>query len=318
MNTPTSETPVEAGLRLIKSSAPYRNAGGNLEAGWLRYKTNNPGEYGRLRAFLDECVKNAPLGTIPPRPAQDFLTAWAQGFALLGESGLPFKLAPPVEPLVVGAILVNAGSCPVEWLERLNVTHVCAEATAANFRELAFAEKWGQFTLGSFYVSRGLVAADKAALTEIIDVGLPPLQQPNAFTMVDTEVFKDDQFPGDGMDAQDQLFSWMDTFIDLDLYNITFARHQDATVVNHRSMKENNVEFVGEAYDEFGITEDLRFCTSKMQSQGWNRPHLCLGDKGITATVVSSLRSLLPELGGVWLWAPEQSGGEILRLEGVL
>lgn len=317
-----TETTVEAGLRLLKSSNPYKLSGGNLEAGWVRYKKSNPGEHSRLVAYLSTCVTASPNHEAPNRPAQDFVTSWAQGWAFIAEGGLPFREAPPVQKLVVGAILVTAGNMPVEWLDRVEFTHVCTEVSANNLAELSIDAKWGHFIRGGFYVSRGLIEADKAAIAAILD---DPQNDFLEFFVVDTEALKDDQFPGDGMAAQDGLFGWLGSEV-ANPYNITFVRHQDATVVNHQSMKDHDIEYLGEAYlgggpnNPDGWTDDVAFCVAKMQALGWEFPHVCLGDKGLTDQVVEVTSSLVRqgEVGGVWFWAPEQTDGEILKFEGKL
>ena len=222
--------------------------------------------------------------------------------AALEEPRLP---EPPQAERVVGAMIVNAGSCAVDLFRQAGLTHVAVELTEANAADFATA-RWDGFAKGWFCISRGddadALAAQLAARAASV-----------TFAIVDTESHKADA--GGDREWTESLYARLREVVgpEFPLYNVTFGIHSSPEVVNHDAFRRHRVTPVWEAYDFDGRTLGIRRRAEKAAAEGWAAPHVAIGDKSVAADV-AELVGAAGEVGGVWIWAPEQCGTDVLEL----
>jgi hypothetical protein len=206
---------------------------------------------------------------------------------------------------VKGAIVVVAGNMDPRLLRQAGVTHVAIALTDDNLRDFA-TSRWDGFVRGGFHVARD-TTQESIRTTAGITASLVSSHR-LAFLIEDTEAHKADLPDGvlkpERLQWTEWLFSELRSRLgpSFPLYNVTLGIHSSPAVVNHDALRHHNVIPIWEAYDENGVTLGVERTAAKAEGEGWSSPHLAIGDK--------SLQSDLPEsgtqdLGGVWLWAPD-------------
>jgi hypothetical protein len=203
---------------------------------------------------------------------------------------------PPVVKPLGGAMVVTAGNLDPQLLRDCGVSHVAVEMTDANDRELALG--WGAgMVLGWFMVSRG---NDGDTLATVLAQA-----RSLKFAVIDTESHKVDM--GGSLAWTETLYAALRSRLGptFPLYNVTFGIHSSPAVVNHDAFRRHNVVPIWEAYDGPGNTLGVARTTVKAVAEGWKNPHIAIGDKSLLADVEELHQVVLPGLGGVWLWAPD-------------
>jgi hypothetical protein len=166
-----------------------------------------------------------------------------------------------------------------------------------NLNELEIAAGWGRdFQLGWFVVSRGndgdSIASNLAASRQL------------KFAVIDTESHKADM--GGQLAWTETLYAALRSRLGptFPLYNVTFGIHSSPAVVNHEAFRRHGVTPIWEAYDGPGNTLGVERTAAKAAVEGWNPPHVAIGDKSLASDAKEiGLRTYV--LGGVWLWAPD-------------
>jgi hypothetical protein len=303
-------------LELIRSSSPYVNAQGDVQAAWKRYEDANPIEARALREFIHD-VQTGIVGTnlaSSLTPTQ-WRTKWAQGWAGLftatPTAPAPAPEPPPVPPPApapvpvpskpfLGAMVIVAGNIDPELLRAAGVSKVCVELNDANLADFATA-RWNGFERGHFVVSRGNDGDTIASL-----LAQAP---PRWFAVVDTESHKTDM--GGQLAWTETLYAALRSKLgpSFPLFNITFGVHGSPAVINHDAFRRHNITPIFEAYDGSGFSTGVERTALKAVHEGWDPPQICLGDKSL-ANDSGWVRRLWAEgrLGSCWLWQPD--GGE--------
>lgn len=296
-------------LALIRDSAPYKSAGGDLADTWTRWHAANPNEASSLRAFVNDRVAGRPT------TAPVLATKFGRGWVALTENalGVPGPQPQPVTKPLAGAMVVNAGNCSTDLLRQAGIKLVAPEITDANMSDLATA-RWDPFERGGFFVSR---PASQPIADEASACIAAARRHGLGFLVIDTESHKADM--GGKLEWTEDLFAELRrqlaaAFV---LYNVTFGIHSSPAVVNHEAFRRHKVIPIWEAYDGAGATLGVNPTAQKAVAEGWSPPHIAIGDKSIPVDA-NSLRSPLVPLGGTWLWAPEQAGDSVLALTTVL
>jgi hypothetical protein len=224
----------------------------------------------------------------------------------LEDLGAPEPQPQPVTRRVVGAMVVNASSSSTELLQQAGITHVAVELTAANEADFA-TSRWDGFEKGWFLISRGDDSASLAAM-------LAGSAGRATFAVVDTESHKADA--GGNPAWTEMLYARIREVVgpQFPLYNVTFGIHSSPAVVNHDAFRRHAVVPIWEAYDGDGRTLGVRRTAAKAEGEGWSGPHVAIGDKSIPADVGELVAGASAGLGGVWVWAPEQTGVDVLEL----
>jgi hypothetical protein len=203
-------------------------------------------------------------------------------------------VAPP-RVRVRGALVVTAGNMDPQLLWRAGVRHVAVELTAENLVDFATA-RWVGFTRGLMHISRG--APSVAELDRVASAA-----RPFGFLVCDTESHKTDM--GGRLEWTDTLYAGLRSRLGpgFRLFNVTFGINSSPLVVNHDAFRQHNVIPVWEAYDGDGRTLGVRETASKAAREGWEPPHVCLGDKSLEADVAELAG--FGGVGDVWLWASD-------------